>query len=264
MRSSTRSALASTREALTALGDGADLATGAEILSAGRTIAGSPQLLTVFADATADPAGKRILVQRVFAGQSDGTRAVLGAVVSHRWSSKQDLLAGVEDAGVRAVARSAGPDISIERELFMFEGAVRSEAGLELALGTKLGSPDQKAALVGRLLDGKASAQTITILSHLVQQPRRRRIGELVREASQMVADEADQVVAVVTSAAPLGHEQRDRIGRGLANRYGRVINLNEVVDPSVVGGVRIQIGGDVIDGTVRTRLRQLKLELAG
>ncbi|PZE28862.1 F0F1 ATP synthase subunit delta [Curtobacterium sp. MCBD17_028] len=264
MRSATRTALEAVRETLAELGDAADLSAGVEILSAGRTIAGAPQLLGVFGDATADADGKRALVQRVFASRSDAVRAVLSAVVAERWSSHLDLLAGIEDAGIRALARSAGPETSIERELFTFETAVRSDADLELALGTKLGSPEQKAALVERLLDGKASAQTIAILSALVQQPRGRRIGEIVRAASEIVAAEADQVVAVVISAAPLEHEQRDRLGRTLANRYGRTINLNEVVDPTVVGGIRVQVGGDVIDGTVNTRLQQLRLEFAG
>lgn len=264
MRSATRTALESVRETLAELGDAADLTTGVEILSAGRTIAGAPQLLGVFADATADADGKRALAQRVFAAPTDAARTVLSEVVAIRWSSQQDLLAGIEDAGIRAIARSAGPDTSIERELFAFEGAVRSDPQLELALGTKLGSPEQKAALVARLLEGKASAQTIAILSHLVQQPRGRRIGEIVRTASEIVAAEADQVVAVVISAQPLGHEQRDRLGRALANRYGRTINLNEVVDPTVVGGVRVQVGGDVIDGTVSSRLAELRLEFAG
>jgi len=264
MRSASRASLTSARAVLSELGGAADLATGEEILSAGRTIASSPQLLTVFADPTADDTGKRAVVDRVFSSRSDATRAVLGAVVAARWSSQGDLLAGVEDLGIRTVAASAPYGTSIESELFTFEAAVRSDADLELALGTKLGSAQQKAALVGRLLSGKASAQTVAILSHLVQQPRGRRIGELVRDASRAVAEQADKLVATVVTAAPLTPAQSARITGGIAKKYGRDVIINEVVDPTVVGGVRVQIGGDVIDGTVSTRLLDLKLQLAG
>lgn len=264
MRSATREALASTRAVLADLGGAADLAAGAEILAAGRAIAGAPQLLGLLSDPTADPAGKKVVIDRVFAGQSTATRAVLTAVAGSRWSSHQDLLVGIEDAGIRAVAATASSDTSIEAELFSFESAVRSDAGLELALGTKLGSPAEKSALVERLLGGKASAQTITILSHLVQQPRGRRIGELVRDASRIVAEQAGKLVATVTSAAPLSDGQAARVARGLAEKYGKDISINHVVDPSVVGGVRVQLGGDVIDGTVSTRLSELRLQLAG
>ncbi|WP_144712201.1 F0F1 ATP synthase subunit delta [Curtobacterium pusillum] len=264
MRSATRTALTSTRGVLADLGGAADLGVGVEILAAGRAIAGAPQLLGLLSDPTADPAGKKVVIDRVFAGQSVATRAVLTAVAGSRWSSHQDLLVGIEDAGIRAIAASASSDTSIEAELFAFETAVRSDADLELALGTKLGSPAEKTALVERLLAGKASAQTIAILSHLVQQPRGRRIGELVRDASGIVADEAGKLVATVITATPLSDGQAARVARGLSAKYGKDISINHVVDPSVVGGVRVQIGGDVIDGTVSTRLSELRLQLAG
>jgi F-type H+-transporting ATPase subunit delta len=264
MRSATREALASTRAVLADLGGAVDLAAGAEILAAGRAIAGAPQLLGLLSDPTADTVGKKAVVDRVFAGQSTATRAVLTAVAGSRWSSQQDLLAGVEDAGIRAVAATAPSDSSIEAELFAFETAVRSDADLELALGTKLGSPAEKGALVERLLASKASAQTIAILSHLVQQPRGRRIGELVRDASRIVADQAGKLVATVITAVPLSDGQAARVARGIAERYGKEISVNQVVDPAVVGGVRVQVGGDVIDGTVSTRLSELRLQLAG
>jgi F-type H+-transporting ATPase subunit delta len=262
MRSATRTALTSTRAVLAELSGSADLGTGVEILESGRIIASSQQLLNVFADPTADAVGKKVIVDRVFASRSETTRAVLTAVVASRWSSHADLLAGIEDAGIRVVAASAPSDVSIEAELFLFETAVRSDAELETALGTKLGSPTQKAALVGRLLDGKASEQTIAILSALVQQPRRRRIGELVRDASRIVADQADKLVATVITAVPLTDGQATQVARGIATRYGREITINRVVEPAVLGGVRVQVGGDVIDGTVSSRINELKLQL--
>lgn len=264
MRSATRSALTSSRAVLADLGGSVDLAAGVEILAAGRAIAGSSQLLTLLADPTADVVGKKVLVDRVFGGQSDVTRAVLTAVAGSRWSSQQDLLAGIEDAGIRAVAGTASSETSIEAELFAFETAVRSDASLELALGTKLGSPSQKGALVERLVGSKVSAQTTAILEHLVQQPRGRRIGEIVRDASRIVADEAGKVVATVVTAAPLSDGQAARVARGIAERYGKDVSVNQVVDPAVVGGMRVQVGGDVIDGTVSTRLSELRLQLAG
>ncbi|PYY38411.1 MULTISPECIES: F0F1 ATP synthase subunit delta [unclassified Curtobacterium] len=264
MRSATREAMTSTRAVLADLGSAVDLGVGAQIFASGRAIARAPQLLNLLADPTADTAGKKVLIDRVFAGQSDATRAVLAAVAGSRWSSQGDLLAGIEDAAVRAVAATADQSTSIEAELFAFETAVRSDAGLELALGTKLGSADQKGSLAERLLAGKVSQQTITIVSNLVQQPRGRRIGEIVRDASRIVADQADKLVATVITATPLSDDQAARVARGIAQRYGRDITVNRVVDPSVIGGVRVQVGGDVIDGTVATRLADLRLQLAG
>jgi F-type H+-transporting ATPase subunit delta len=264
MRSATREALATTRTVLADLGASVDLSTGIEILAAGRAIAGSQQLLGLLADPTADATGKKALLDRVFSAQTPATRAVLTAVAESRWSSQDDLLAGIEDAGIRAVAATTATGTSIEGELFAFETAVRSDASLELALGTKLGSASQKSALVERLLGGKASAQTVAILDHLVQQPRGRRIGELVRDATATVAAQQDKLVATVITASPLDEAQAARLARGIGARYGRDVSVNQIVEPSVVGGVRVQVGGDVIDGTVSSRIADLKLQLAG
>ena len=97
-----------------------------------------------------------------------------------------------------------------------------------------------------------------------MQQPRGRRIGELLSTAADIVADEAGLAVATVITASPLTTAQLDRLRAGLAKSYGRDLKLNVRLDPSIIGGVRVQIGDDVIDGTVATRLTDLRLQLAG
>jgi F-type H+-transporting ATPase subunit delta len=153
--------------------------------------------------------------------------------------------------------------VDIPGELFAFGRLVAGNAELELAVGSKLGDPAAKAALVSQLLDGRASEQTIAIVRHLVQQPRGRRIGALLRHAADIVADQSSLAVATVTVAVPLSESQLDRLRRGLASRYGD-LRINQIVDPAVVGGVRVAVGGEVIDDTVATRVKELRLQLAG
>jgi F-type H+-transporting ATPase subunit delta len=78
------------------------------------------------------------------------------------------------------------------------------------------------------------------------------------------VADESDSVVATVTVANPLSSAQIARLESVLATQYKQPVLVNQVVDDSVIGGVRIQIGDDVIDGSVSTRINDLRLQLAG
>ncbi|MFC6357396.1 F0F1 ATP synthase subunit delta [Luethyella okanaganae] len=265
MGSATREALASARKALTALGGAVDLATGEALFAAGRTIGSSSQLLAALADPGADAVAKTALVDAVFARSvTPVALGLLKDVASTRWSSHDDVLAGIEDLGLRTVAASAPAGVSIESELFSFGGIVSSNAELELAIGSKLGSNAAKLALVDSLLGGKASAQTVSIVGHLVQQPRGRRIGELLRHAADVVADQAGFAIATVTSAAPIAPEQLERLASGLAASYGRELRVNQVVDPAVIGGLRVQIGDDVIDGSIATRINDLRLQLAG
>jgi F-type H+-transporting ATPase subunit delta len=140
---------------------------------------------------------------------------------------------------------------------------VSSDAQLELALGSKLGSDEAKSALVTSLL-GKASPQTVAIVRQLVLQPRGRRIGELLRNAASIVADQAGESIATVTSATPIGTAQLARLQKGLAASFGRDLAINLVVDPTIIGGLRVQVGDDVIDGTVARKLAELRLQMAG
>jgi F-type H+-transporting ATPase subunit delta len=261
MGSATRQALSASTAALSSLGT-ADVATGEQLLAAGRVIGGSAQLLTALSDSSAETADKVSIVDAVFSEQSAGTRSLLGTVVGNRWSNDQDLLSAIEELGFRVLARSAKGS-KIEDELFTFGAVVDTDPNLELAVSSKLGSAADKSVLVRRLLDGKASAQTVAIIDHLVQQPRGRRIAALLREAASIVADESGLAVATVTSASPIDDKQLGRIAAALSKANGRDLRINHVIDPSIVGGIRVQIGDDVIDGSVATKLNDLRLQLA-
>jgi len=264
MGSATRGALADTRAALAELGR-ADLQVAEDLLAVGRVVGSSSQLRSALVDAEADAAQKRALVESVFGGRisPDAVKLVIAAA-SRRWSSGDDFVAGLEDLGYRAAAESAPEGLDIDAELFAFERAVASDAELELALGSKLSPLPSKLALVDRLLSGKASPQTVAIVRHLVEQPRGRRIGESLRHAASVIADQRGFDVATITTAVPLTEQQLERLAQGLVAQAGRRVRFDTIVDPAVLGGVRVQIGDDVIDGSVASRLSELRQKLAG
>lgn len=265
MGSATREALARSVAALSAQGTKADLATAEELFAASRLLADSGQLRAVFSDPSADPKGKAALAAQVFGRQLSAPAVeLLSTVASERWSKQNDVLAAVEELGIRAIAQSAPKGVDIAAELFAVGSAVTSDARLELALRSKLADPESKGALVDRLLGGRASAQTAAIVRQLVVQPRGRGIREALREATRMVASQSGLTVATVYSAHPLPAAQLERLRTTLAGKYGTQLKLNEIVDRSLLGGVRIQIGDDVIDGSIASRINELRLQLAG
>ena len=85
-----------------------------------------------------------------------------------------------------------------------------------------------------------------------------------IDEEFQRLADEAaGRVRATVTTAIELATRDRDRVARELSQRLGKDVNISVVVDPSIVGGMKLQYGDRVVDASVATKLEQLRRRLA-
>ena len=264
MGSASREALAASKSAISAVAPGAlTLSTGEDLFAAGRIIGASPQFRGLLSDPATEQAEKAALIQRVFGGDlSADALSLLTTIASATWSSTDDLLSGIEEVALRVIATSAPASLSIENELFEFGEAVSSDSALELAVSSSFGSPEAKVALINALLRGKASEQTVVIVRHLVLQPRGRRIEELLATAASIVADTKNESIATVTSASPIAPAQLERLRTALGRSYGRALTINQVVDPAVMGGLRVQIGADVIDGSIESRLIELRQRL--
>jgi F-type H+-transporting ATPase subunit delta len=236
--------------------------TGEQLLTAGSIIESSPQLRSVLSDP--ETAQKAQLVTTIFGSLNPTASSLLVGMTESRWSGTEQFLDGVEEIGVRAIARASGDDGSIESELFSFAKAIESDAELELALGSKLGETARRVDLVEALLTGRASEATIVLLRYAVQNQRGRRIGELISRLVDIVADDANAIVVSLTAATEPTAGQLERLRTSLAARYGRTPRFNVTVDPDLVGGLRVQVGDEVIDGSIANRLADLRLRLAG
>ena len=79
-----------------------------------------------------------------------------------------------------------------------------------------------------------------------------------------MASRRRGQSVARVTSAVALTAAQEQRLTDVLGRLYGRTIGLQVTVDPSVLGGLIVQVGDEVIDGSIAHRLEAAERRLAG
>lgn len=262
MGSATTQARAATVAALDAA-TGIDLDVARELFAAARTLGETPQLSGALSAAAAPVAARQKVVADVFGGSAPQTLTLLNTVAAQRWSSSEDLVEGIEELAVRA-ASIAEPATDVAGELFEVSRTVAANPELELALGSRLGDPSAKGTLLETLLSGRAGAATVLIASSLVRQPRDRRVRTLLTWAKELVAEQRGRIIGTVYSAVALSDAQLARLGASLGQRYGGEVELNVVVDPAVVGGLRVEIGDDVIDATVSSRLSDLRQRLAG
>jgi len=232
-------------------------------VAAARAVASSRQLLAILVDPGVPADQRAALAQRAVGGRLGlQARNLLGVLVGGRWSDADDLVSAIEEVGFRALASTQETE-GLESELFTVRRAIGSDGRLELALGSQVSPVEARLGLVDSLLKN-ASPATRAIVRHVVELPRGRKPVEALDAAQAVVADARGRLVAVVHTARPLSAAQANAVAERLEAAYGRKIALDQVIEPDLVAGLRITIGNDVIDGTVRARLDDLRLRLAG
>jgi F-type H+-transporting ATPase subunit delta len=169
-----------------------------------------------------------------------------------------DRIDGYAD-GLFAIAKAEGTLDEVEDDLFRFGQNLEGSENLRHALTDEQVPIAQRQAIVEELLGGKASPTTTQLVSFVVGSGRGRDLPDIIARLVQRAAAEKDLAVAEVRSAVPLTDDQKERLAAALANATGKQVALKVVVDPSVLGGLVATVGDTVIDGTVRTRLDQLK-----
>jgi F-type H+-transporting ATPase subunit delta len=160
------------------------------------------------------------------------------------------------------VARAEGTLTDVEEELFRFSQALEGSDELRTAL-TDPGIPAaRRQQIVEDLLGGRVLPVTVALVSMVVGAGRGKDLPAIVRQLVERSAAEANKEVAEVRSAIALDAGQRERLAQALNAATGKVVEVKVVVDPSVLGGIVTQVGDTVIDGSVRSRLEQLKQAL--
>ena len=160
------------------------------------------------------------------------------------------------------VARAEGTLDEVEDELFRFARSYESSDALRAALTDEHVPADKRQAIVEDLLDGKATATSVQLISMVVGSGRSRDLPAIIDSLVQRASSAKQLDLAEVRTAVPLTDDQQARLKAALENATGKSLNLKTIVDPSVVGGVVATIGDVVIDDTVRTRIDQLKSRL--
>jgi len=266
MRGASAEALAALQDQLRQVLGGTDAArVGDDLFGAATVLRSEAALRRVATDVSTDAEAKAGLVRSIFEGKVDPASLDLLAEASRRrWTATRDLPDSLERLSEEAAVRSAGGDAArVSDELFVVTRSVQDNPGLRDALADASRPVGDRAALVDGLLGGKALPATVTLAKQALGGGYRS-ITVALEEYQKVAAAVQDERVAEVRSAHPLTDADRERLERALARQYGRDVHLNVVVDPSLLGGLRVEIGDDVIDGTVSARLDQARRKLAG
>lgn len=270
MRGSSRGAARASQEALgSALAASSDAsALAEELFAVTGVVEGTASLRRALADPSRDGDAKTALATSLLGGKvSQATVDLVGATVAQRWAAERDLGDTLESLAVQALlaaAEQAGRIDRVEDELFRFERIVAGDPALRDTLSSRNTDVAGKGALVHTLLDGKAAPETARLAEQAVRVPRGRRLDRVLEAYLELASRRRDELTALVTVAAPLSAQQSARLRSALEAHYGKSVTLQVVQDPTVMGGIRVQVGDEVVDGTVLRRLEEARRHVTG
>lgn len=237
----------------------------AELFAVADLLGEQASLRNALADPTSADDRRRGMADAVFGTRISAAAAkVVGEAAALRWGTGGRMAAALERQGLRALfatAQVAGRLDAVEDELFRFSRTVVSDPALRGALDDRNAPVAVRQQLVSDLLEGKADAITVQLAQRAVASTSR--TFELAVEGYLRLAAATQQrQVAVVTVAQPLDDDQRGRLQAVLAEQLDRQVTLQVLVDPSVLGGARVRVGDEVIEGTVAGRLSAARQQL--
>lgn len=266
MQAASRESLAAARErlddvsgeldeqALTELAD--------ELAAVGRLLVTEFVLRRALADPATDPEARTGLANGVFGDRlAERTQQVVAGLVHGRWSTSRDLLDAIELLTVQTIvmsAEKAGSIADVEDELFRFARIVGSSPDLAASLGDVIMPAAQRGELAQALLADKAQPQTLRLVQLAVGGfGGRIDVEGALDRLVDLVADYRQRSVAVVGVAHAMTDEQQERLASALGRIYGREMDMHIEVDESLLGGVRVQVGHDLYDGSIARRLTE-------
>ncbi len=222
----------------------------------------SPTLRRAVTDPGTPESARRALVHGLLDGKVD--KAVVDLVAEAatlRWAGGRTFAAALERQAVRGqlvAADRRGELEDTEDQLFRFARFVESDPELRNVLADRAIDRSRRQELVGELLRGRATDSTIVLAKRAVA-ARERTFAQTMEGYVTLAAAQKNRVVATVRVANSLTEDQRDRLVAALTNQIGRQVTIQEVIDPDILGGVRVELGDEVFEGTVSGRLEEAR-----
>jgi F-type H+-transporting ATPase subunit delta len=208
-----------------------------------------------------------IMVALLHGKVTPATEELVAATVRAQWAGPADMTDALEQLAVEAFAIAAeesGQLDDLEDELFRFNRVVASEPELRAALSEPVLPAQGKQGLINALLADKVTPVTLRLITEMSLHPRGRPMVVSLDMCTRIAAERRQRLIAVVRTATDLSAEQRRRLADALAGIYGHEVYVNIVIDPKVMGGMTIQVGDELIDASVASRLGAVRRKLAG
>lgn len=160
---------------------------------------------------------------------------------------------------LHALARQAGIQEQIEAQLLDFDHALAGNESLRKTLENPRRTRAEKRRVLAAVLGDATTPLLRNTVLLMADKGRAALLPGFARVYGDVAMAAAGRQVAKVTSAAPLDDDTRRRLKEQLERLTGKTITLEERLDESLLGGLRVVVGSQMIDGSLRRRLQNLE-----
>ena len=236
---------------------------GNELFTITKVLDDSIQLERALTDPSRPVADKVAVLKELLGDNAHPmTLEIMTDLVSRRWSRARDIANAVEDFGVDAMmyyADATDTTLQVSIELSELHSALLNLPVVRAKLYDYQATSEARVKLFREVFSGKTlNKVTMRLAEHATCNLRRRRYLETIQWLINKFSRHMGESMVTVTTATPLKKEQIKRLVEVYSAKVGRQVHINSVVDPTVLGGMRIQVGDEVTDNTVVAQLQNL------
>lgn len=236
---------------------------GNELFTITKVLDDSIQLERALTDPSRPVADKVAVLKELLGDNAHPmTMEIMTDLVSRRWSRARDIANAVEDFGVDAMmyyADATDATLQVSIELSELHSALLNLPVVRAKLYDYQATSEARVKLFREVFSGKTlNKVTMRLAEHATCNLRRRRYLETIQWLINKFSRHMGESMVTVTTATPLKKEQIKRLVEVYSAKAGRQVHINSVVDPTVLGGMRIQVGDEVTDNTVVAQLQNL------
>lgn len=158
------------------------------------------------------------------------------------------------------IAREGAGVDALATDLDKLQSALNESDDLRTLMTSPIHTREEQERGVGAVAVAMGLGDTLANTLRLMATKRRLFVvDELVRALRTRIAEERGELTAEVTTAKALTDEQRDKLAGTLKGNFGRDVNIDETVNPEIIGGLIVRVGSKMIDTSIRSKLGALQ-----
>lgn len=151
----------------------------------------------------------------------------------------------------------------VRADFSTFAGVVESNSQIQRLFASPAVAPEAKKAVIGELSDKlKLQPTSRRFIEHLAETGRIRYVREVHAAYEELLAERQNRAVARLTTASPLNNGDLADIKNKLEGVTGKKVDIDSKVDPTLIGGIKAQIGSVIYDGTIKNQMNKLREQL--